>query len=204
MATEAAVAARFERETAEHVLTIIHDDGLYRHLRCRAPDTWAYGYDVVTWPGYLAIVGDAGDFVFSRVRDMFEFFESDSGRINPDYWSQKLQAPRPAGARVYSHDALVERVHWWAREVCGEWGVFEGAIYPDLLIGALDREILRDWTHYEEEGRERLQLLEEEVGFYLETWEWDLREWDWQFLWCCHGIVKAIEVYRRHKEAIAA
>jgi hypothetical protein len=198
---EQAVRERFDRETAEHVLTIFRDDGLYRHLRCATPGTWAYGYDIVTWPGYLAIVGDAGDFVFSRMRDMFEFFESASGRINPGYWSQKLQAPHSDGARVYSHDALVERVHLWARDVC-EWGDFED-VYPDLLIGALDREILNGWTHHEHEGRERLELFEQIVG-WRETWEWDLREWDWQFVWCCYAIVKAIGAYWQSREAAAA
>ena len=29
-----------------------------------------------------------------------------------------------------------------------------------------------------------------------ETWEWDLREYDWQFLWCCWAIVWGIGQYR--------
>ncbi|MDQ1584568.1 MAG: hypothetical protein QOF36_2622 [Microbacteriaceae bacterium] len=193
--------ARFEQETAEHVLTVIKDAGLYRHLRCQQPGTYIYGFDVVTWPGYLAIVGDAGDFVFSRIRDMFQFFRSDHG-INPDYWSQKLQAPRPDGARVYSHDALRERVLFWARDEL-EYGEDGDMIYPSLLIEALEREVLYDWTLHPEEGRERLQLLEESVGVHLETWEWDLREYDWQFLWCCHAIAWAIARYDETATTVA-
>jgi hypothetical protein len=188
------VLARFESETAEHQLTILRDDGLYRHLRCQAPGTWIYGFDVVTWPGYLAIVGDAGDYVFSRLRDMFEFFEG-SGRVNPDYWSEKLQAPRPAGAESYSHDRLRERVLQWGRSrvELDELYPYDGyAIYPALMVEALEREILYGWTHSEHEGRERLVDIEE----YTDCWEWDLREYDHQFLWCCHAIVWAIERYR--------
>jgi hypothetical protein len=26
-------------------------------------------------------------------------------------------------------------------------------------------------------------------GFrFTDTWEWDLGDWDWQFLWCCHAV----------------
>lgn len=76
---------------AAHALTVVCEDGLYRHWRCQAPGTYVYGFDVVTWPGYLCVCGDIGTWVFSRVRDMLEFFESDHGGINPQYWAEKLQ-----------------------------------------------------------------------------------------------------------------
>lgn len=79
------------KEFADHKLTIMRDDGLYRHLRCQKPGTWVYGFDIVTWPGYLCVCGDIGTWVFSRERDMVQWFERMDGRINPDYWSEKLQ-----------------------------------------------------------------------------------------------------------------
>ena len=92
----------FESATAEHTVEAVRDDGLYRHLRCQKPGTWIYGFDIVTWPGYLAFVGDVGDFVFSRTRDMFEFFRGQAP--NPDYWSEKLQGPGPAHQAVLDFD----------------------------------------------------------------------------------------------------
>jgi hypothetical protein len=188
---------RFERDTAQHELTIIRDDGLYRHLRFQRPDSVFYWYDLVTWPGRLVIGGDAGDWMFTRSRDMFEFFEASGGRINPDYWAEKLVAPRSAGARVYSHEAFRARVLDWALDFCADWGGGEG-IYPSLLVGALEREVIHDWTHHEQEARERLELLDHELG-YVETWEWDLRTYDWSFLWCCWAIVRGIARYRAAK-----
>lgn len=33
-------------------------------------------------------------------------------------------------------------------------------------------------------------------GFrFTDTWEWDLGDWDWQFLWCCHAIQWGISRY---------
>lgn len=80
---------RADKAFAEHTLEILRDVGLYRHLRCQKPGTWTYGFDVVTWPGYLCVCGDIGTWVFSRVSDMLPWFEA-SSEINPDYWSQKL------------------------------------------------------------------------------------------------------------------
>lgn len=82
---EAKAHERFAADTSEHRMRILHDDGLYRHLRFSAPGTYIYGFDLITWPGFLAIAGDMGERVFSRISDMFGFFESDTGRINPGY-----------------------------------------------------------------------------------------------------------------------
>lgn len=193
------VFERFQEDTAGHGMNILRDDDLYRHIRFNAPGTYIYGFDLVTWPGYLAIVGDAGDYLFSRIRDMFEFFESDHGGINPHYWAEKLQGPGHDMARSYSHDKLREVVLAWGADQCEfatAWDWSEYAVYPALMEEALEREILSGWTHGEMEGRERLEALEEEVGYQLETWEWDLREYDHRFLWCCHAIVWGISAYR--------
>lgn len=205
---------RFEGEIAEHTLTVLRDDGLYRHLRCRRPDTSVYGFDVLTWPGYLAIVGDTGHFVFSRVSDMFSFFESDAGRINPDYWSQKLQAPRPDGAERYSEDAARAAVLEWVRDLTDqledadleydEQGPRGGK--AALRLYQAVRERILSYELYAEHEARRLIADFEHDGFYMDdAWEWSMREYDWQFLWCCHGIVWAIGQYRAAKpEAVAA
>lgn len=202
---------RFVHETREHDVKIVRDDGLYRHVRCQAPGTWIYGFDVVTWPGYLAIVGDAGDFVFSRIRDMFEFFAGERSHdyVNPDYWIQKLQAPRPDGARVYSERALWSHLREWASyeaEYGGTYG--EEWFYARDLLEALERELRYRDLYHEQDARQALRDVEDEVGeqVFGEAWEWDLRDYDWQFLWCCHAIVFAIKGYRQIKgpEAQAA
>ena len=69
----AEVHERFKKDTAEHQMTVLRDDGLYRHLRFRKPGTGIYGFDIVTWPGYLAISGDMGASMFTRLEDMIQF-----------------------------------------------------------------------------------------------------------------------------------
>lgn len=196
---------KFEGDVAEHQLTVIRDDGLYRHLRCAPPSGYIYGFDLVTWPGYLAIVGDAGDYVFSRIRDMFEFFESDSGRINPDYWSEKLQAPRYDAATVYSERRARERIVAWLsdRAEAGDpWDEYgeegpAGGRQAFELYRAVREQILEHDLFYEPQARELIRNFEHDGTILSDAaWEWNFDEFDFRFLWCCHAIVWGIARYR--------
>src|SRR5688572_3976922 len=100
---------RFKADTTNHEMTVLHDDGLYRHLRFQAPSSSFYWFDLVTWPGKLAFAGDGEAFVFSRLEDMFEFFRMSGGRINPGYWAEKLVTDHKA-AEAYSTEKFTARV----------------------------------------------------------------------------------------------
>jgi hypothetical protein len=96
MSAYAESAERFAADVRGHKLTVLHEDGLYRHLRFQKPGTHFYWFDLITWPGCLAINGDMEGYTFSRVEDMFTFFRASSGwnskTINPQYWAEKLRA----------------------------------------------------------------------------------------------------------------
>jgi hypothetical protein len=184
---------RFTRETAEHEMAVLHDDGLYRHLRFQRPETVTYYFDLVTWPGHLAVVGDCGDFVFSRTRDMFEFFEGSHGRINPGYWSEKLRAPHPDGAERFSADAFRSHVLEWFEQAAEDIP----AEARDLRA-ALDEQVLGDdiAPFNEHQAHQLVADFEWNGRRIYDSWEWSLREYDWSFLWCCHAIVYGIAKYR--------
>lgn len=166
---EAEMQRRFEGDTADHTLIVVHDDGLYRHLRCQKPNTWSYGFDVMTWPGYLAYAGDMGDFLFTRVRDMFEFFRDQSA--NPHYWSEKLRGPGPAHQAVldFDHDAFEAAARERNMDV---WDPpFNTQDAARLLV---------------EDGMDPYDLPK-------------LDRWSAQFLWACHAIPWAIARYDEAK-----
>lgn len=212
---ETRVKADFDAETATHQLEVIRDDGVYRHLRFRREDKSSfYYYDLLTWPGYLVICGDAGDYMFSRTRDMFEFFESDSGRINPDYWAQKLQGDSGrSGAQSYSHDVFAGQLYSWCRDEAEHYS--DGLVYESLLRGAVERELLYGYTDSEHEARERIEAVNDgysplsvyefdnSVQVFTDTWEWDFRDFDHRYLWCCWAIVAGIKQYRKAATAVA-
>jgi hypothetical protein len=178
---------RFEHDTAEHGMAVIRDDGVYRHLRFQAPGTWTYGYDLVTWPGYLAITGDAGEYMFSRIRDMFEFFSGNGDRINANYWSEKLCGPGHDTARVYSERVLRAHVAQWLENV--------DRVEDKSLAAAVERDVLRH-AYNEHEAHEALANFRHDDGTTIDSWEWDPREYDGRFLWCCWAILRGIAQYR--------
>lgn len=130
----------FTRNTATHEMTVLRDDGLYRHLRFRhmaeqkdgsPKPSSSYWFDIITWPGYLVITGDMETFVFARTTDMFEFFRGD--RVNPGYWAEKLQAPRPEQVKRYNEALFREHVAEDVAEAEEEWPGLRHAVDAHLL-----------------------------------------------------------------------
>jgi hypothetical protein len=235
------IAKRFAGDTAGHRMVVLHDDGLYRHIRFQhhvlSNDAEyrrghsIYWFDIIAWPGNLTINGDCGTFTFARELDMFEFFRGGSRwGINPQYWAEKLRAPNPEGAKRYSEDEFRKQV---AEEVAEA-----EASYPGLA-DAIENQfygVYAEWnTEYEDgatraledfkfvpegalckecsEDGEPVVLVRErpysdtltcphkwcgtklEPFRFTDTWEWDLTDWDWQYLWCCHAIQYGIAMY---------
>jgi hypothetical protein len=152
--SETDAGERFRNDTAKHELTILHDDGLYRHLRFRQPApgmNW-YWFDLITWPGCLTIRGDLGDsYTFARLPDMFEFFRGK--RINPHYWSEKLDRGRNS-AKEYSEALFRQLVIEHFVNVARDSGV------PAGLGKAIRAEILDQDLTVESEARELLEAFE--------------------------------------------
>lgn len=218
---------RFLVDVAQHKMTVLHDDGLYRHLRFRHPDHGFYWFDLITWPNTLVINGDMHTFAFSRVEDMFTFFrQSRGGRINPDYWAEKV-IDGPERVRSYSREVFQEQAEEALKEyeaeypeLCDRYAV-DKAAYDALpkadqwrtrtpVAPHLPEELRRELadanddgeTDYED-GARRLLSRWEGYGVVSDTWEWKLNEWTWHFLWCCHAIVWAIAKYDEAKKAVA-
>ncbi|MDR0592014.1 MAG: hypothetical protein LBG60_01905 [Bifidobacteriaceae bacterium] len=118
---------RFKRETKDHRLTVVHDDGLYRHLVMAKPGTGIWSWEIATWPGALCSHGDiVDDNVFTRLRDMFDFFAVKPDRFDRDgsrrapkidfgYWVEK--AHRADGGRVYDKNCFLR----WVGQILQDW-----------------------------------------------------------------------------------
>lgn len=146
------IAARFARDTAGHQMAVLHDDGLYRHLRFRTPQFGSIlGFDLITWPGCLTIRGDIGEaYTFNRHPDMFEFFRGK--RINPQYWSEKLDGDR-ARVMKYEQEIFEARVKEYVAEAIRDGWAPRG-------IGKAVREEILD-SEYLADEHEARKLLEE-------------------------------------------
>lgn len=187
------IAARFARDTAEHQMTVLRDDGLYRHLRFRG-DRIFYWFDLITVPGTLIFQGDGQSYVFSRTEDMFEFFRGPVGRINPQYWAEKLTSTRHGreGVKIYDEKLFRQRVI----ESFADSVQYEGV--PRGTGRALREQVLDNedgMLGFELEARQVLDAFEHDGFRFADTWEWDFRDYDWWFLWACQAIVWGIVCY---------
>lgn len=256
----------FCTQTAEHRLVVLHEDGLYRHLRVQAPGTRMWSWDVATWPGHLATSGDIAEgYMFTRLPDMLDFFDrpvhlrnyyaDGAPCIDVRYWAEKLCGGRSRDVKVYEPEIFLQQVREHleehielgteaqeeydnivaaTRQVCAFHGLdfdmyiarirsrgdsrfdlleidaendvddlqhlYYGLEIPEQSPADRREEILDEarWqADSESEAHKWLANNEEFVG--SDTWEWDLREYDINFLFACYAIDTTVQLYRQHQ-----
>jgi hypothetical protein len=190
--------AEFQNSVAEHQIEVIRNDGLYRHIRFQRPGRWCMGFDLITWPGHLCYTGDMGTYVFSRLRDMFEFFRG-SG-VNPSYWAEKvLASDKYDGIKEWSEEKFREAVTEYFNCATEDWEPEKRS----ELWGEVNDQILL----VIDDGKERAEMAVydfEHDGFrFQDFWEHDTTEWTHRFLWCCHALQWGIALYDSTMEAVA-
>jgi hypothetical protein len=193
------VKEQFNRATAEHEMIVVSDAGMSRQITFKKPNSFNNHFHITTWPGYLAITGDAGSYIFSRLPDMFEFFRGNE--INPSYWGEKLQAvDRHGGYREFSED----RFHEAIKDDFEQWQYSDGDEEEEAAAklaawAALQESDLSEDSCPEsaEDAISRAMAYECPVsgGTFGDFWEHDLQDHTFRFLWCCHAIQWAINKY---------
>lgn len=191
------IAARFGANVARHNLTILKDDGLYRHLRFARPDSSVYWFDLITWPGTLAIRGDMdGGYMFSRLSDMFEFFRGD--RINDDYWAEKLEGGRRS-VEVYSEELFRQLVNEHFVEAVRD-GLAPAGLGKAVRLHLIDNESICN----EADAHHALASFQFKNFRFVDSWEWSFREYDQWFIYACHAIQWGIAQYDAARVAVAS
>ncbi|WP_129138827.1 hypothetical protein [Modicisalibacter coralii] len=207
------ILERFQRDVASHQMEVLHDDGLYRHLRFSRDGSSAYHFNITTWPGYLAITGDMGDFVFSRVQDMFAFFRDEPGRlgINPGYWAEKIQAGASTPDRSLYMDWDEKAFKQRVVEEYKRWLESNGPLDPEVSSDLKDqiREEILDEAHSEELACVAVANFHSDDApdlfddFLMELGS-SCHEYSFHYLWCCWAIVWGVSRYDEQREAAAA
>lgn len=192
----------FREESAKHVMTVLHEDGLYRHIRMAEPGTRMWSWDIVTWPNHLATSGDIADgFTFSRELDMIGFFNLGGGKeayysdgapgIDFRYWAEKLQGDQRDTAREYKHELFVQRV--------------TESLTEDLERGDLTQEqadeLITEAREVEENSHAAFEWLQDHDEHFPDSWEWGLRDYTLSFQLACYAVNAAVQAYLEHKAA---
>jgi hypothetical protein len=179
----------FLKDVADHAMTIVRDDGLYRHLVFAEGKSWCMRFEVITWPGYLCYTGDMGAFVFSRIEDMFAFFRDDKMRINPEYWSEKIQATdRNGGHKEWSEDKFRSVIECYLTERSDEPASRE-------LRQAVEEEVLSRIDDGQYEAYRAASEFEHDGFRFDDLWDHRFDDFTYRFIWCCYALVWGIEQY---------
>ena len=167
----------FARDVNKHVITVLHNDGIYRHIRLASPATGNGSFNIITWPGCLAYSGDMGDYVFSRTKDMFMFFRGH--KPNLSYWAEKVYAQdKCGGVKEYSSAKAKEYYDEVSRE-----------FYPDTSAESDGF----DFDRSEHEVRADIEAMG--LDGFSDLWEADFQDYTFRFQWCCHAIPYAIAMF---------
>lgn len=202
MTEYSAAAKRFARETGNHEMTVLHEDGLYRHLVFADPTGGFYRFDLITWPHNVFVRGDGFSFGFSTYPtvDTFDMFRGSShdGGINPGYWQEKVTAGK---------------VKDWSEEKFRTWLVDEAAAAESRYPGAVEAvgaQILHSDEHNTEyRGTAEYAVASFDHGDFRlrlpDPWEESFEDYSWEFLFACHAVVWGIAQYdaARKPQAVA-
>lgn len=209
---------QFIKDTAQHTMTVIRDDGVHRHLHFRKPRPAGseYWFDLITWPGTLCIDGDMGTYVFKRIEDMFEFFRTDRNYalrngfqlgINPSYWGEKLQSVSRFGEGFMEfseqrfRDAVKQEFDTWV----------ESELPSEETKSALWKELENNVLSCASDGHIRavdaalaFESDDDKVEFEMrEFWEHRLEDYTFHFIWCCYAIAWGVKAYDESKGGAA-
>jgi hypothetical protein len=187
----------FLQNVEKHVMTIVKEDGVHRHLRFAQPGTQNQYFDIITSPGRLFFVGDMGDVLFERDRDMFEFFRcsTDELRIQASHWAEKVTAVGKEGVSRFSWGVFCENLRGWV--VNGEDSAADTAALSTLNDILSDAD--QDYIGAQAILREYNVDFEDDVGIELTDFsEYSHDEYTVHFLWACYAIVWAVKQWDAH------
>lgn len=183
----------FLAHVQNHVMTISNDDGVYRSILFKRPESHDRFFRITTWDGHLCISGDMGTYVFSRVHDMFNFFRD--CKVNLYYWSEKVEAGE---CKEFSPELARNALNI-------EFESWEESIDKDIIDRDFideEKEKLNDINtdDYIEFVASVRDWVASQGGVRLDDfWEHSIEDYTYHYIWCCHAIVWAIAQYDASK-----
>ena len=192
----------FNSDIEDHVITVMHEDGLYRHLRFRDPAHGMYWFDLITWPGNLTINGDMGTYTFARVEDMFKFF---TGYINTGYWAEKERSRGRSELKEHDGDSFKA----WVVQDFWEYSRDMDAKKAKRWWASIREHVFARYASHDTDFREGCNAAMDEIiddgaspgGHYEDLWENSWAKYPWHFEWSLAAIVTGIRTYNAVKKA---
>lgn len=174
-----------------HEIKVELDRGLHRCIKFSRPESSVYQFRLTTWPGYLAVSGDMGEYIFSRLPDMFGFFRSDELEINYSYWTEKLKSVSKFGGSKSRHG----------------YEDFDGEATVEALLSTCadndekpdyNKDSLENLKHASNEY-EALEIMSNQMDIE-EAYDYLRYKPTYHIIWILYAIVWGIQQYDKYKE----
>ena len=196
----ASIRDQFVKDIAQHQIDIQLDQGVFRHVVFKRPNTIHQLFSLTTTPGRLVYGGDMGCFVFERSNDMFAFFRCDMERFGPNfgYWHEKLVAvDRHGGSTQPSVDKFRENLERYIEDCDDLTGAEIGQVreFIDEAVTLFEDECPHD--AYVAVGNFELR----DDPFFTDFWETSNDDYTMRYLWACHAIQWGVAQYDKAKHA---
>lgn len=195
------VESRFLRAVRGHRLSVQLDQGTHRHLRLSRRNSPVYRFDLVTWPGHLAISGDLDDFTFTRLNDMFDFFRfagpeyQKTDYPNYDYWAEKCTAAYTRGSmKTFSYDL-------YERAIKDDMDSHTDYMTPEEALECREDADLHGLFDDADDARSAVERAMEwhcpvtREHPFIEFYEHHLEDYSFGFKFACHAIQWGIKQY---------
>lgn len=183
----------FLDDVKRHVMEIELNNGIFRSLTFGADGTINKSFRIVTWPGHLCISGDMGTYVFSRLRDMFEFFRGNS--INPGYWSEKVMAQdRNSPVMKFCEEKFRNAVYSYLGASEADKEYLEEHFFPYVMDSNNEHCVMNEVMSWQD-PREDEDIAEFEFSDFF---EYRITDYSYHYIWCLHAIVWAIGQFDNH------
>lgn len=207
--------AQFCKDVGDHQMTILKDEGLYRHIRFAVPNYFENAFEIVTVPGSLMIRGDMGCYVFERIKDMFAFFRTAgspkniaqgvSFQVKPHYWAEKLvSCARPEGVKEFCREKFEAAVR-------AEFNLWKSQNAPSAekageVWEAIDNEILGDEINSVESAQRAVFEFHFDGAApdFSDFFEIEIERYTYHFLWCCAAVAWAVAFYDAHRPDVSS
>jgi hypothetical protein len=185
---------KFQRDVEGHTVTVLKDDGLYRHLRCAKGGSYCMSFEVITWPGYLCYSGDMGCFVFSRLRDMFEFFRGRTdAMVDRSYLAEKaIASDKYDGIRKFSEELFAAAVRSDFETFTEDWADDQKA---ELWQDIEDEVLSAAGDGISAAIAAAMEFEHERQAVFSDFYEHHLEDFTGRFWWACYAIPWAIAHY---------
>jgi len=193
------IKERFERDIKDHVMQIMHDDGIYRHVVFSRPNSSVLAFSLTTTPGRLIYAGDMGCYVFERVRDMFSFFRGDR-EPNFGYWHEKLVAIDRHGSEQHDVDAFRENLESYETDDLTPDQQQEVEEFIESVVGTFEEE--GPQVAYKEVYEFELEGVVND--FFSDFFERSDKIYTLHYEWACHAIQYGIRMYDEFQAMLAA